>query len=195
MVTKRSGRAEAALISRRRATVEQTWRPRPRGKDQGKNKPSTNRTLRHTDSDSRIRRVESFASRGARKHHHQIVGLLAPRMPQTGTGGPSVGQTVKESAIVQIAARRPSKASLSRRLHAASANIITKSSACWACPMPQTETAGPSVGQTVKESAMAKSPRAALQRQAAIAVVGRADQVLVNAPLQAPITERALRVV
>jgi hypothetical protein len=32
-------------------------------------------------------------------------------MPQTGTGGPFVGQTVKESAIVQIAARRVSKAS------------------------------------------------------------------------------------
>jgi hypothetical protein len=51
-------------------------------------------------------------------------------MPQMETGGPSVGQTVKESAIVQIAARRPSKASLNRHLHAASANIITKSSAC-----------------------------------------------------------------
>jgi hypothetical protein len=111
------------------------------------------------------------------------------------TGGPSVGQTVKESAIVQIAARRPSKASRNRGLHAASANIITKSSACWAYPLPQTGTRGPSVGQTVKESAMAKSPRGALQRQAAIAAVARADQVLVNAPLQAPITERALRVV
>jgi hypothetical protein len=63
-------------------------------------------------------------------------------MPQMETGGPSVGQTVKESAIVQIAARRPSKASLNRGLHAASANIITKSSACWACPMPQTGTGG-----------------------------------------------------
>jgi hypothetical protein len=42
---------------------------------------------------------------------------------------------------------------------------------------------------------LAKSPRGALQRQAAIAAVARADQVLVNAPLQAPITERALRVV
>jgi hypothetical protein len=38
---------------------------------------------------------------------------------------------------------------------------------------------------------MAKSPRAALQRQAAIAAVARAHQVLVNAPLQAPIIERA----
>lgn len=61
--------------------------------------------------------------------------------------------------------------------------------------MPQMETGGPSVGQTVKESAIAKSPRAALQRQAAIAAVARADQVLVNAPLQAPIIERAQRVV
>jgi len=43
----------------------------------------------------------------------------------------------------------------------------------------------------VKESAMAKSPRAALQRQAAIAAVARAHQVLVNAPLQAPTVERA----
>jgi len=70
------------------------------------------------------------------------------------TGGPSVGQTVKESAIVQIAARRPSKASLNRGLDAASANIITKSPACWAYPLPQTGTRGPSVGQTVKESAI-----------------------------------------
>jgi hypothetical protein len=42
---------------------------------------------------------------------------------------------------------------------------------------------------------LSKSPRGALQRQTAIAAVARADQVLVNAPLQAPITERALRVV
>jgi len=49
---------------------------------------------------------------------------------------------MKESAIVKIAARRPSKASRNRRLHAASANIITKSSAYWACPMPQTEIGG-----------------------------------------------------
>jgi len=61
--------------------------------------------------------------------------------------------------------------------------------------MPQTETGGPSVGQTVKESAIAKSPRAALQRQAAIAAVARAHQVLVNAPPQAPIIERDLQVV
>ena len=46
--------------------------------------------------------------------------------------------------------------------------------------MPQTGTCGPSVGQTVKESAMAESPRVALQRQAATAAVGRAHQVLVN---------------
>jgi hypothetical protein len=57
------------------------------------------------------------------------------------------------------------------------------------------ETGGPSVVQTVKESAIAKSPRAALQRQAAIAAVALAHQVLVNAPPQAPIIERALRVV
>jgi len=70
------------------------------------------------------------------------------------TGGPSVGQTVKESAIGQIAARRPSKASRNRGLYAASANIITKSPACWAYPLPQTGTRGPFVGQTVKESAI-----------------------------------------
>jgi hypothetical protein len=47
----------------------------------------------------------------------------------------------------------------------------------------------------VKESVIAKSPRAALQRQAAIAAVARAHQVLVNAPPQAPIIERDLQVV
>jgi hypothetical protein len=47
----------------------------------------------------------------------------------------------------------------------------------------------------VKESAIAKSPRAVLQRQAAIAAVALTHQVLVNAPPQAPIIERALRVV
>jgi len=57
-----------------------------------------------------------------------------------GLAGPSVGQTVKESAIVQIAARRASKASRNRCCRAG-------------------------------------------------------HQVLVNAPLQAPIIERALRVV
>jgi hypothetical protein len=38
---------------------------------------------------------------------------------------------------------------------------------------------------------MAKSPRAALQRQAAIAAFARSHQVLVNVPQQAPIIERA----
>ncbi len=54
--------AQTALISRRPATVERTRRRRPPGKDQGKNKPSTNRTPVHTDSNPRTRRVESCAS-------------------------------------------------------------------------------------------------------------------------------------
>ena len=183
MVTKRSGQAETALISRRRATVEQTRCRRPPGKDQGKNKPSTNRTLRHTNSDSPIRRVESFDS--ARGRSNIITKLSAcSRLAcfKCETGGPSVGQTGKESAIAQTAARRPSKASLNRGRHAASANHRHQILRLLGpAPCLKQGLAGPSVGQTVKESAMAKSPRAALQRQAAIAAVARAHQVLVNA--------------
>jgi hypothetical protein len=112
-------------------------------------------------------------------------------MPQMETSGPFRRTNGEGIGHGQIAARRPSKASRNRRLHAASLNIITKSSAGWAVPCLKQGLAGPSVGQTVKESAMPKSPRAALQRQAAIAAVARAHQVLVNAPPQAPIIERA----
>jgi hypothetical protein len=93
----------------------------------------------------------------------------------------------------KIAARRPLKASRNRRYRAASVNIVTKLSACRTCPVAQTGTGGPSVGQTGKESALAKSPPAPLQRQAAIAAVGLDHQVLVNARLDPwPIIGRAM---
>jgi hypothetical protein len=57
----------------------------------------------------------------------------------------------------------------------------------------QTGTDGPFVGQTGKESAPAKSPPAALQRQAAIAAVALDHRVLVNARLDPlPIIGRAM---
>src|SRR3984957_8672550 len=114
-------------------------------------------------------------------------------MDQRGTGGPSAGQTVKESATAKIAARRPSKASRNRGFHATSVNIVTKSSARSLHRMPQTGTGGPSVGRKEKESALAKSSRAAPRRQAAIAAVAGAHQVLVNALIQAPSLERRPR--
>src|ERR1700733_1647413 len=43
------------------------------------------------------------------KYHHQIVGLLPPRMPQMETAGPSVGQTVKESAIAKSPRAAPQR--------------------------------------------------------------------------------------
>jgi hypothetical protein len=51
--------------------------------------------------------------------------------------------------------------------------------------MPQTGTDGSSVGRKEKESALAKSPRDGLKKQAAIGAVARAHRVLVNAPLEA----------
>jgi hypothetical protein len=114
------------------ATVEQTRKAQPAEKDQGQNKSSTNRRLCQTDSDSRIRRVESFAS---------------ARWPR---------------------------------------NAVTKWSGWRNSHVPQIGTAGPSVGRTMKESAPRKSPRANLQKQAAIAAIVRAHQVLVNEQLQAP---------
>jgi hypothetical protein len=111
------------------------------------------------------------------------------------TGGPSVGQTVKESAL----AKSP-RAALQRQAAIAASMRHPQTSSpnhrpVGPAPCLKKGLAGPSVGQTVKESALAKSPRAALQRQAAIAAVALAHQVLVNAPPQAPIIERALRVV
>jgi hypothetical protein len=116
-------------------------------------------------------------------------------MPQTETGGPSVGQTVKESAI----AKSP-RAALRRQASIAASTRHPQTSSPNRRPVGpalclKQGLAGPSVGQTVKESVIAKSPRAALQRQAAIAAVARAHQVLVNAPPQAPIIERDLQVV
>ena len=129
--------------------------------------------------------------RGARKHHHQIVGPLAPRHASNRdwrtirrTNGEGIGDR-------QIAARRASKASRNRGLHAASANIITKSSACWACPLPQTGTRGPSVGQTVKELAIVQIAARRASKASRNRRCRAADQVLVNAPLQAPITQRS----
>ena len=64
MVTKRSGQAQTALISRRPATVERTRQRHPPKKDQGDNKSSTNRGPGQTDSDSQTRRVKSFGRLG-----------------------------------------------------------------------------------------------------------------------------------
>ena len=60
MVTKRSGQAQTALISRRPATVERTRGVDSPRKDQGDNKPSTNWRLGQTDSDSQTKRVKFF---------------------------------------------------------------------------------------------------------------------------------------
>jgi hypothetical protein len=60
VVTKRSGQAQTALISRRPATVERTRGRHPPRKDQGDNKPSTNRRPGQTDSDSQTKRVKFF---------------------------------------------------------------------------------------------------------------------------------------
>ncbi len=46
------------------ATVERTRGRHPPGKDQGDNKPSTNRQLGHTDSNSQTKRVKSFGRLG-----------------------------------------------------------------------------------------------------------------------------------
>jgi hypothetical protein len=60
VVTKRSGQAQTALISRCPTTVERTrGRHSPR-KDQGDNKSSTNRRHGQTDSDWQTKRVKSF---------------------------------------------------------------------------------------------------------------------------------------
>src|ERR1700733_7571983 len=103
------------------------------------------------------------------------------------TGGPSVGQTVKESAT----AKSP-RAALQRQASIAGSMRHPQTSSpnrrpVGPAPCFKQGLAGPSVGQRGKESAIAKSPRAALQRQAAIAAVARAYQVLVNASPQAPI--------
>jgi hypothetical protein len=63
------------------------------------------------------------------------------------------------------------KASRIFSFRVAPVNIVTKSSARSAWPMPQTGIVGSSGAQTVKESAMAKSPRTARQRQAAIIAI------------------------
>jgi hypothetical protein len=87
--------------------------------------------------------------------------------------------------------RFANKASRIFCVHRRRENIITKSSDCRVSRVPQTGTCGPSVGQTVKESAMAESPRVALQRQAAIAGLGQAHQVLVNGLRSPTIIKRA----
>ena len=190
MVTKRSGR-ETALISRRCATVEQTRWPRLPGKDQGNNKPSTNWTLRHTDSNSRTRRVRIFRfPAGPINIITKSPACLRPACLIWRLAGPSAGQTVKELALAKstrVALQRQAAIAASAR-HSRTSSPNPRPVGPAPCLKPGL--AGPSVGQTVKELALAKSPRAALLRQAAIAAVARADRVLVNAPLQAPNIER-----
>ena len=192
MVTRRSGRAETALISRRRATVEQTRCRHPPVKDQGKNKPSTNRTLRHTDSDWPIRRVEIFRFRAGpvniitklsacSRHACFKCGLADHPSDKPGRNRrlPKPPRAALQRQASIVASMRHPRISSPNPPPVGSALCLKEG------------LAGPSVGQTVKESAMAKSPRAALQRQAAITAFARAHQVLVNAPQQAPIIERA----
>src|ERR1700727_47223 len=120
------------------------------------------------------------------KYHHQIVGLLPPRTPQMETGGPSVGQTEKESAIAKSPRAAPQRqaptAASTRHPQTSSPNRRPVGAA----PCLKQGLAGLSVAQTVKESAIAKSARAALQRQAAIGAVARADKSFVKAHPRAP---------
>ena len=64
MVTKRSGQAQTALISRRLATVERTRGRHPPERIRANNKSSTNWRLGQTDSDSQTKRVKSFGRLG-----------------------------------------------------------------------------------------------------------------------------------
>lgn len=116
-------------------------------------------------------------------------------MPPAARKGSGEKQTKYESDTPPHGLRFANKASRIFRFPVEPVNIINQIVGLLPPRMPQMETGGPSVGQTVKESALAKSPRAALQRQAAIAAVARSDRVLVNAPPQAPMIERVLRVV
>jgi hypothetical protein len=61
VVTKRSGQAQTALISRRPATVERT-RPSPTQKGSGQQQIKYESETGHTDSDSQTKRVESLAA-------------------------------------------------------------------------------------------------------------------------------------
>jgi hypothetical protein len=107
--------------------------------------------------------------------------------------GPGAKQIKYESATRSDGLGFANKASRIFPIDPAARNAVTKSSGCRDSLVPQTGTGRPSVGQTMKESDMVESPRVALQRQAAIAAVGRSHQVLVNEQLQAPpIIEQAL---
>ena len=192
MVTKRSGRAEGALISRHPATVE---RSRGRGHTERIRGTTNQVRIGHSVTRTQIREQgESNLSlpRGSCEHDHQSVRLWRCPIPETGTGGPSGGQSGKESAVAKSPRAALQRQAAIAAVARASVNVVTKSSAGWACPVAQTGTGGSSVGQTVKESAVARSPRAALQRQAAIAAVARIHQVLVNgSPQPTSIIERA----
>jgi hypothetical protein len=83
VVTKRSGQAQTALISRRPATVERTPGRRPPRKGQDDNKSSTNRRPDQTDSDSQTKRVKSFGRLGPSGSLGRLATLLFARPPRT----------------------------------------------------------------------------------------------------------------
>jgi hypothetical protein len=121
--------------------------------------PSGGQTKKESAFRQIAQRRPSKASRNQRVnastlgYRHQILDFLAAPAPQTGTGGPSVGQTVKESAFGQNALRGPSKASRNQRVDAGILDYRHRILGFLAALVPQTGIAGPSVGQTVKESA------------------------------------------
>ena len=119
-------------------------------------------------------------------------------MPQTGTGGPSVGQTSEGIGMAQIAARRASKTSRNRRRRAGSVKswLTTAYRAaadhdCQAAPPGclKRETGGPSVGQTMKESATGGIARVSRSKQAAIAFGRRPIESWLTAANRAGVSE------
>src|ERR1700722_3033271 len=97
----------------------------------------------------------------------------ANTMPPPALKGSGEKQTKYESDTPPHGLRFANKASRIFRFPVEPVNIITKSSACSRPACRKRRLAGPSAGQTGEEPAIAKSPRAALQRQAAIAAVAR----------------------
>jgi hypothetical protein len=201
VVTKCSGQAQTAVISRPRLSSKHG--ERTTGKDQGQNKSSTNRLLGQTDSDSRIRRVESFPStQAARNAVTKSSGRRDSLVPQTRTGRPSFGQTMKESDMVEsprVAIQRQVAIAAVGRAHQVLVNEQLQAPPIIEQALPHASNGDLRTvrGQTVKESAMAESPRVALQTQVAICGAARAHQVLVNGsqilPLRRCLQEKSPR--
>ena len=109
----------------------------------------------------------------------------ANTMPPPARKGSGEKRTQYESDTPPHGLRFANKASPIFRFPVEPVNIINQIVGLLPPRMPQMETGGPSVGQTVKESAMAKSPRAALQRQAPIAASMRHPQT--SSPNRRPV--------